>query len=916
MSNRYSFRGSVPYAATVKAWPLRGRESELGDVRALLRGSAGGVALCGPPGVGKSRLAWEAVRVARSRPFCVITLVATRAAATIPFGVLASAVDLGAARQQGSLDTLLAVRRSLLDQRKGRRLLLHVDDAHLLDEPSAAVVHQLVSERRATLVMTVRHGEPTPDAVSALWKDGFVERLDVQPLDPAATRELLESALHVTVDPASSARLHAVSGGNPLYLRELVRGALDSGTLRESEGVWTLVDDLPPSRRLIEMISERLQLAVPTDRTLLTALALAEPLGVDLLTALPGGAAALRDGLLRAERSGLVVTDLNGHRIEARLAHPLYGEVLRATMPLLELTELRERLAKLLRSTGAQRAGDVLRIATLQLDAGAPLDPAVALSAARQAREAFALGLAERLARVALGGARPGTGVVLADILFHQGRHAEAEELHVRLGAEAGGERNATRLALTRAFNLFWGLGDAHSAWQVLSSWAPRTSTTLQQELTAERAVHALFAGNPGEALALVEPLLHSEATSDRALARAAVAASPALVMVGRSLDGATTAAQGLRAVGRLPHGMTATVFGIMLEVCRAHALTAAGLLEEAETSARCAHDAACSSSSALMQGLTAWACGRVSLARGAVTTALGHFRGGAAIDAARMLHVHQRWNLIGSALAAAQAGDAAAAGALLRRIDQLPPGSDRFQAGELLRARAWTAAAAGDEVGARRELRLAVKEAVRAGHADAHVVTLHDLARLGAADEASHGLTSLAGKVQGDLVRAMAAHACALAEDDRRSLADAAERFAELGAWLLAAEAATACAHSCRRVDDVAGARSWQRRARASAGRCERARTPALLQGATAAELTGRQQEVARLAAAGLTSKEIAGRLSVSVRTVDNHLLRAYGTLGITSRAELATALGADARPLRRRRTSGAPIDHGPVVR
>ncbi|MET0769573.1 MAG: helix-turn-helix transcriptional regulator [Solirubrobacteraceae bacterium] len=46
-------------------------------------------------------------------------------------------------------------------------------------------------------------------------------------------------------------------------------------------------------------------------------------------------------------------------------------------------------------------------------------------------------------------------------------------------------------------------------------------------------------------------------------------------------------------------------------------------------------------------------------------------------------------------------------------------------------------------------------------------------------------------------------------------------------------------------------------------------------------------------LAAGGLSSAEIAARLVVSVRTVDNHLQRAYGKLGIGSRQELAGALG-----------------------
>jgi DNA-binding CsgD family transcriptional regulator len=55
---------------------------------------------------------------------------------------------------------------------------------------------------------------------------------------------------------------------------------------------------------------------------------------------------------------------------------------------------------------------------------------------------------------------------------------------------------------------------------------------------------------------------------------------------------------------------------------------------------------------------------------------------------------------------------------------------------------------------------------------------------------------------------------------------------------------------------------------------------------------LTPREREVAMLAAAHTSSREIAMRLHLSVRTVDNHLGRVYAKLGVSSRAQLATLL------------------------
>ncbi len=56
---------------------------------------------------------------------------------------------------------------------------------------------------------------------------------------------------------------------------------------------------------------------------------------------------------------------------------------------------------------------------------------------------------------------------------------------------------------------------------------------------------------------------------------------------------------------------------------------------------------------------------------------------------------------------------------------------------------------------------------------------------------------------------------------------------------------------------------------------------------------LTQREREIADMAAAGASNREIAAKLVLSVRTVDNHLQNAYSKLGVTSREDLAQAEG-----------------------
>ena len=87
----------------------------------------------------------------------------------------------------------------------------------------------------------------------------------------------------------------------------------------------------------------------------------------------------------------------------------------------------------------------------------------------------------------------------------------------------------------------------------------------------------------------------------------------------------------------------------------------------------------------------------------------------------------------------------------------------------------------------------------------------------------------------------------------------------------------------------DRLGAQPWAERARAEL----RAAGASVKQSlGETAPLSAQERRVAELAAAGLTTKEIAVQLSISPRTVDGHLYRVFPKLGITSRAGLNKAL------------------------
>jgi DNA-binding NarL/FixJ family response regulator len=65
-----------------------------------------------------------------------------------------------------------------------------------------------------------------------------------------------------------------------------------------------------------------------------------------------------------------------------------------------------------------------------------------------------------------------------------------------------------------------------------------------------------------------------------------------------------------------------------------------------------------------------------------------------------------------------------------------------------------------------------------------------------------------------------------------------------------------------------------------------------------TRPELSRREAEIAQLAARGLSNREIAERLFVSVRTVEGHLHRLYAKLGVSDRSELSPFVAMPAEP------------------
>jgi hypothetical protein len=162
------------------AWQLVGRDVELGFVTSAIANNQG-VVLAGAAGVGKTRLAREALARVDAGSRSASWFVATRAAASIPFGAVAELIPESSFEPTNSARVLLAVRDRVIELAGGVPFVVGLDDAHLADDATAALVHLLALRGDATVVVTVRTGEPAPDAIRALWKDGLCARLEGSP---------------------------------------------------------------------------------------------------------------------------------------------------------------------------------------------------------------------------------------------------------------------------------------------------------------------------------------------------------------------------------------------------------------------------------------------------------------------------------------------------------------------------------------------------------------------------------------------------------------------------------------------------------------------------------------------------------------------------------------------------------------
>jgi ATP/maltotriose-dependent transcriptional regulator MalT len=237
--------------------------------------------------------------------------------------------------------------------------------------------------------------------------------------------------------------------------------------------------------------------------------------------------------------------------------------------------------------------------------------------------------------------------------------------------------------------------------------------------------------------------------------------------------------------------------------------------------------------------------------------------------------------------------GDGEAAAAALRRSEDAYGPHLAVFLPELELARAWERAAGGQTTAAQKHVVRAAQIAQHSGMHAVEMAALHTAVRFG-----DHSITArleeLATTLNTPLAEAVAAHARGLANHDGDLLDAAADRFADLGAVALAADAAAQAAHEHAHTGHRGKEVASSARAHALASQGE-IRTPAVAAAARPLPISDREREIAMLVEAGWSNREVADRLFVSVRTVEGHLYRIFAKLGIDDRDQLIHLLSLD---------------------
>ncbi len=919
---------------------LVGRRAELDRADAFLSRPGGmrALALEGEAGIGKSTVLRAVVDAAARRGALTLEVAASPAEASLSFAALTELLSpvpdellaglAPAQRRALEVALLRAEPTSVAPDRRAtgtglarllqvlaveHEVLVAIDDANWLDHPSAAALEFACRRLRSAgvqLAITFRSRDRPPPLLGAVGAPDVL-RMGLGPMSLGELGVVLRERLGAMLPRSTLLRVHQACAGNPFFALEIARRVLESGFSPPH-------DSLPLPVELDALFAERIA-ALPqaTREALLEAAILRAP----TLTQIDA------DALAPAEDAGLVRLSSAG-RVE--FAHPLVAEAVRSTGAPSTLRHLHRKAA-------AEVADREERARHLALATMAP-DEAVAvelMQAAGAARRLGAPGGAAELAEEALRLTPPDAFDALAARRLAAARYQvdsgdfpRAQRLLAELLASRPGSSHAPALRLqAQVAGRVEHFAEARRIALLALDAAPDEATRSGVRL--DLAYYEVSLGDFGAALAQARAALDSlePSASPEVIGPALAVATMVGFLAGSGVDREqlSRALEHDAAAIDAPNVTRPSLLGALLQVF-------SGELEAAQEalSEQCARlvDSGQESDLAMCSLYLAWtlvwrgdvvsACAVAAAAREAAL--LAGDRAGLAISLTTDAFVH------------AYDGNASLA------VDEARRSIAQLEAIGWYSAVIWArwaialaALGEGDaevvhaEVGALSEVVLGmgfadpigcvfVPEEIDAlvalgehARAESLVEMLEvrgaQLDRAWALAAAARGRGELAAAA-GDLEGSLELFERALAEHDRAGMPlERARTLLGLGRALRRlkrrGEARRVFAEALS-IFDAAGARTWASQARHELSRTGTPRAELDDRGAGSIALSATERQVAELAAADLSNREIAARAFLSVKAVEANLSRAYRKLGVRSRAGLAEALRAEADALR----------------
>lgn len=859
------------------------------------------------PGIGKSTLT-EAITERLAQEMIIVQIHGSSSLSGVPFGVLAPyTAELTAEDSVSPVAVLRSVWRYFEKLKAGKDtpLLLMMDDAHHLDEATASIVADMISAGWATVLAAGRPRPGLPQPLAQLWYDGLADRVDLRPMNREQIEEVLSHALDGTVPSGTIDTIWSASGGNPRILDALLHDAAERGELAKRNGIWMLLGPLPADGpRLTEVVVKDMLRRSPEEQEVLKLVALAGPVSRKVIEDIVGAEVVrtLLDQQMMVESSGIPA--------DLRIWNSVFGEALRTSISVSRSLQLLEKIRDQL-GTAPEGSEGRMRAVEWALECGLNISDPELLEAAGTALVHSRNRSSRRMAaKVADPDLVPQAQAVQARALFNEGDFVGAAKLLDGCWLQLGKGPWAVPVLMLRAM-AHQALGTplavfAADSREALQSAGAMTAgpvavppdsqqvTGAPAKLWQESLLRLLELGEAGNHQVLeaeVQKLRSSrtgDATEDALRAMGLALLAHSLASAGRAAQGLNTA---LLAAAELPALQGGVFFFNEFVLGRLVAdYLAMGEWDSAER--ELANYAA-----GQPRGV-AYFGGSLEVLRGYSLLRQGRMERAyqtllPAVETLRLNDPLQMFRF-GSGLAfyvAARLGDAAQAGRLELDYKDSPQGSTGFG----LLATAYAAAASeyvahdGKGLASLHTLATTPEVTTRAG-------TLLELLAL-CWDLGDHSVIplvhSLAGSVEGRWAAAMLTLAGHWESADADSIMDTAAMLEGEGFVNLAREA---YARSST-VLESSGERRRARQAVALREKCdhelgERFREGHFIAAAPSVHLTRREQDIVELAVQGLTDREIAQRLMVSVRTVEGHLYRTYVKLGVRSRDELASAL------------------------